>query len=155
MYVTQTYRSPPPWQYILLINYFVSYISDSSYNTDQISDACHHVPGTVTKYQNNTTELILHVHIYKHVGSKDLYVIFKKCWMVTKDWKYIGSELGIELSILQIIEKDCDDAKEMMLEMLASWLNQQSKEQPVPSWNNLLTILSKFNETETAKHGEC
>ena len=75
--------------------------------------------------------------------------------MVTKDWKYIGSELGIELSILQIIEKDCDDAKEMMLEMLASWLNQQSKEQPVPSWNNLLTILSKFNETETAKHGEC
>ena len=75
--------------------------------------------------------------------------------MVTQDWKYIGSELGIELSILQIIEKDCDDAKEMMLEMLASWLNQQSKEQPVPSWNNLLTILSKFNETETAKHGEC
>ena len=125
---------------------------------------CHHVPGTVTKYQNNITELILHVHIYKHVGSKDLYVIFKKCWMLTKDWKYIGSELGIELSILQIIEKDCDDAKEMMLEMLASWLNQQSKEQQVPSWNILLTILSKFNETETSlqlpskfvgKHGEC
>ena len=148
------------YNYILLINYFVSYISDSSYNTEQISDVCHHVPGTVAKYQNNTTELILHVHVHIYinmynVGSKDLYVIFKKCWMVTKDWKYIGSELGIELSILQIIEKDCDDAKEMMLEMLASMLNQQSKEQPVPSWNILLTILSKFNETETAKHGEC
>ena len=84
--------------------------------------------------------------------------------MLTKDWKYIGSELGIDLSILQIIEKDCDDAKEMMLEMLASWLNQQSKEQPVPSWNMLLTILSKFDETKTAlqlpsklvaEHGEC
>ena len=83
--------------------------------------------------------------------------------MITKDWKYIGSELGIELSILQIIEKDCDDVKEMMLDMLDSWLKRGSERQPLPSWNMLLTTLSKFNKTETAqlaskfvcKHGEC
>ena len=83
--------------------------------------------------------------------------------MFSKDWKYIGSELGIELSILQIIEKDCDDVKEMMLDMLDSWLKRGSERQPLPSWNMLLTTLSKFNKTETAqlaskfvcKHGEC
>ena len=36
-----------------------------------------------------------------------------------------------------------------MLEMLASWLRRESKEQPVPSWNILLTTLSEYSRLET------
>ena len=36
-----------------------------------------------------------------------------------------------------------------MLEMLASWLRRESKEQPVHSWNILLTILSDYDRIRT------
>ena len=32
-----------------------------------------------------------------------------------------------------------------MVEMLTSWLRREVKEQPVPSWNILLTTLSEYD----------
>ena len=52
---------------------------------------------------------------------------------------------------LDNIKKDCDDVKEMMLEMLASWLKRESDSQPLPSWNILLTTLSEYDRTQTTK----
>ena len=40
------------------------------------------------------------------------------------------------------------DVKEKMLEMLASWLKRESKGQPVPSWNILLTTLSEYDRIQ-------
>ena len=37
----------------------------------------------------------------------------------------------------------------MMFEMIASWLKRESKDQPVPSWNILLTVLSEYDRTKT------
>ena len=62
---------------------------------------------------------------------------------------FIGLELEIKKPTLDNIQKDCDDVKEMMVEMLASWLRKESKEQPVPSWNILLTALSEYDRVET------
>ena len=76
-------------------------------------------------------------------------MIFNACKQFSENWKYIGSSLGIELGILHAIKKDCDDVKEMMFEMIASWLKRESKEQPVPSWNILLTVLSEYDRTKT------
>ena len=71
------------------------------------------------------------------------------CKTFSKDWKFIGSALGVNINALQSIEKNCKNNKEMILEMLASWLRRESKEQPVPSWNILLTILSEYDRIET------
>jgi len=84
-------------------------------------------------------------------GIKDHSVVFNVCKTFREDWKYIGSVLGIELNILHAIKKDCDDVKEMTFGMLASWLKSESKEQPVPSWNILLTTLSEYDRIQTAQ----
>lgn len=85
------------------------------------------------------------------LGIKDHNEVFNLCKIFSKDWKYIGSALGIELDILETIEKDCDDVKEMMFEMIASWLRRERENQPKPSWNILLTTLNKFDRSETEK----
>ena len=76
-------------------------------------------------------------------------MVFYACKQFSENWKYIGSALGIELGILHATKKDCGDVKEMMFEMIASWLKRESKEQPVPSWNILLTVLSEYDRTKT------
>ena len=67
----------------------------------------------------------------------------------SKDWKFIGSALGVNINTLQSIEKNYKDVKEMMFEMFASWLRREMMEQPVPSWNILLTTLSECDRVET------
>ena len=54
-------------------------------------------------------------------------------------------------SILHTIKKDCASVREMMYEMIASWLKQKSIEQPAPTWNILLTTLSEFDRVEAEK----
>ena len=49
------------------------------------------------------------------------------------------------------IQKDCDDVKKRMLEMLASWLKRENKGQPVPSWHILLTALSEYDSIQTTQ----
>ena len=39
----------------------------------------------------------------------------------------------------------------MMMYMIYSWLNQESIEQPVPTWNILLTTLFEFDRVEAEK----
>ena len=86
-----------------------------------------------------------------HIGIKDHSEVFNLCKIFSKDWKYIGSKLRIEVGILQTIKKDCDDVKDMMFEMIASWLRRESEDQPKPSWNILLTTLNEFDRGETEK----
>ena len=69
----------------------------------------------------------------------------------SKDWKFIGSALGVIINTLQSIEKNYKDVKEMMFEMLASWLRREMTEQPVPSWNILLTTLSEYDRVLTTQ----
>ena len=78
-------------------------------------------------------------------------MVFSVCKTFSKDWKFIGSalDLGVHINTLQSIEKNCKNNKEMILEMLTSWLRREMKEQPVPSWNILLTILSEYDRIET------
>ena len=48
------------------------------------------------------------------------------------------------------MEKNYKDVnKEMMFEMLALWLRREMTEQPVPTWNILLTTLSECDRVET------
>ena len=88
---------------------------------------------------------------YYIAGIDDLNAVFRKCKDFTEDWKFIGLELGIKKTTLDSIKKDCDNVKEMMLEMLASWLKRRSKKQPVPSWNILLTTLSEYDRIKTTQ----
>ena len=76
-------------------------------------------------------------------------MVFSVCKTFSKDWKFIGSALGVNINTLQSIKKNCKNNKEMILEMLTSWLRREMKEQPVPSWNILLTILSEYDRIET------
>ena len=73
-------------------------------------------------------------------------MVFSVCKTFSKDWKFIGSALGVNINTLQ---RNYKDVKGVMLEMLASWLRRESKEQPVSSWNILLTILSEYDRIET------
>ena len=43
---------------------------------------------------------------------------------------------------LDTIKKDYDESKDMMFEMLAVWLQRESAQQPVPTWNNLIRAVS-------------
>ena len=81
------------------------------------------------------------------IGIDDLNEVFDTC----KEWKFIGLKLWIKKTTLDNIKKDCDDVKEMMLEMLASWLKRESDSQPVPSWKILLTTLSECDRTQTTQ----
>ena len=93
--------------------------------------------------------IVLLTNEYYITGIDDLSAVFRTCKNFSKDWKFIGVELGIKMPTLDNIQKDCDDVKRMMLEMLASWLRRETKEQPVPSWNILLTTLSEYSRVET------
>ena len=90
--------------------------------------------------------IVLLTNEYYITGIDDLNAVFRAC---KNSVKFIGVELGIKKSTLDNIQKDCDDVKEMMVEMLASWLRREMKEQPVPSWNILLTTLSEYDRVET------
>ena len=95
--------------------------------------------------------MILHeIHVYI-VGYNDRYEVYKVCKTFSKDWKFIGLALGIEISILHTIKKDCDGVRQMMFEMITSWLIRETEEQPVPTWNILLTTLSEFDRVEAEK----
>ena len=96
--------------------------------------------------------MILHeIHVYI-VGYNDRYEVYKVCKTFSKDWKFIGLALGIEISILHTIKKDRDDGvRQMMFEMITSWLIRETEEQPVPTWNILLTTLSEFDRVEAEK----
>ena len=65
------------------------------------------------------------------------------------DWKFIGSGLGIAVDILRAIKANNDTVRERMFEMIASWLKRESINQPLPTWNRLLKILSRFDEILT------
>jgi len=52
--------------------------------------------------------------------------VFDKCEEFSSNWKFIGLKLGIKKATLDNIKKDCDDVKERMLEILASWLKIES-----------------------------
>ena len=52
-------------------------------------------------------------------------MILMKYLIHVKDWKFIGLKLWIKKTTLDNIKKDCDDVKETMLEMLASWLKRE------------------------------
>ena len=69
----------------------------------------------------------------------------------SKDWKFIGLALGIEISILHTIKKDRTGVSDMIIDMIRSWLRQESIEQPAPTWNILLTTLSEFDRVEAEK----
>ena len=85
------------------------------------------------------------------IGIDDLNEVFDTCKEFSKDWKFIGLKLWIKKTTLDNIKKDCDDVKETMLEMLASWLKTESDSQPAPSWNILLTTLSEYDRTQTTQ----
>ena len=59
------------------------------------------------------------------IGIDDLNEVFDTCKVFSKDWKFIGLKLWIKKTTLDNIKKDCDDVKEMMLHMLASWLKRE------------------------------
>ena len=74
-------------------------------------------------------------------------MVFSVCKTFSKDWKFIGSPLGVHLNTLQSIEKNYKDFNKEM--MLVSWLRREMTEQPVPTWNILLTTLSEYDRVET------
>ena len=78
---------------------------------------CDHVLGI---YILNIYIIVLLTNEYYITGIDDLNAVFRTCKHFSKDWKFIGLELGIKKSTLDNIQKDCDDVKGMMLEMLAS-----------------------------------
>ena len=84
-------------------------------------------------------------------GIDNVCEVFDVCKEFSTDWKFIGLKLGIKKTTLDNIKKDCDDVKERMLEMLASWLKRESQKQPVPSWNVLLTTLSEYDSIQTTQ----
>ena len=73
---------------------------------------------------------------------KDHNSVFKACKEFSSEWKYIGLALQMKKTTLDVIKKDNDDSKERMCEMLASWLQRETIEQPLPSRNILFTALS-------------
>ena len=73
---------------------------------------------------------------------KDYNSVFKACKEFSSEWKYIGLGLQMKKTTLDIIKKDNVDSKERMCEMLASWLQRQSIEQPLPSRNILIRAIS-------------
>ena len=73
------------------------------------------------------------------------------CKNFSHDWKFIGLQLGVKKTTLDYIQKDCDNVKERMLEMLASWLKRESRKQPAPSWNILLKALFEYDKIQTTQ----
>lgn len=77
--------------------------------------------------------------------------VFDACKEFSSNWKFIGSTLGLKINTLAAIKKDCDDVREMMFEMLATWLRRENEEQSLPTWNLLLTTLTEYDRTEAEK----
>ena len=96
---------------------------------------CHCILGKIYTIIHQT---ILNIY----VDIKDHNSIFKECKIFSTDWIYIGSALGIKKSTLDMIKKDNNQCKDMMFDMLASWLKRENIEQPPPTWNNLVRAVS-------------
>ena len=88
---------------------------------------------------------------YDIIGINDLNEVFRKCKPFSNNWEFIGLELDVKKTTLDNIQKDNDDVKKRMLEMLASWLKRESQKQPLPSWNILLTALSEYDSIQTTQ----
>ena len=58
----------------------------------------------------------------------------------------------MKINTLDAIKKDYDESKDMMFEMLASWLKRESAQQPRPTWNNLIRAVSDSVGIAEAEH---
>ena len=87
-----------------------------------------------------------------YTGIDDLVVV-KKFLKSVVAWKKLGLELGLLYPTLQKIGKaQRDDVDDCMMEMLATWLQQQDNvcQNGVPSWSVLKTALEEIGERQLA-----
>ena len=62
-------------------------------------------------------------------------------WDVRTKWDDLGLELGIKISDLEVIEKNCNkDVNSCFTKMLLMWLKMVD---PFPSWEGLVSALGK------------
>ena len=55
------------------------------------------------------------------------------------------------LGNLNLIRMKCCGVREMMFEMIGSWLERDNFKSTVPTWNILLTTLSEFDREKAEK----
>ena len=77
----------------------------------------------------------------------------KKFLKNVNDWQSLGLELGLLYPTLKRIKKEQrEDINDCMMEMLATWLQQQDNVSQVgaPSWSVLQTALRNIEENKLA-----
>ena len=76
---------------------------------------------------------------------KDLSVVQNKLWDARSKWRYIGLDLGILASDLEVIKKDGDDTDEKFHSMLLKWLCEGKN----CTWEALIKALSSPSVGQT------
>ena len=83
----------------------------------------------------------------------DLSAVLEDVHDAHGNWYGIGLRLGLEQTVLQGVEKEYSNTKEMLREMLGKWLKQVT---PVPTWVALIDALRSktVNEPSLAEQLE-
>ena len=64
---------------------------------------------------------------------------------LSADWRKIGSYLGIAFNRLRVIESNRKEVDDMLMDMIAAWLEIDSETQPEPTWRKLCEAVGTIN----------
>ena len=77
--------------------------------------------------------------------ENDYHNVFDSVRSLSADWRKIGVGLGITFNRLRAIESNRKEVDEMLLDMIATWLERDSETQPEPTWRKLCEAVGKIN----------
>ena len=94
-----------------------------------------------------------------HLGiENDYHNVLSSVQSLSADWRKIGVGLGITFNSLRAIESNRKEVDEMLMDMIAAWLEIDSETQPEPTWRKLCEAVRKINRRraeEIAQEHQC
>ena len=83
---------------------------------------------------------------FLHLGIEhDYHNVHNSVQSLSADWRKIGVGLGITFNRLRAIESNRKEVDEMLMDMIAAWLEIESETQPEPTWRKLCEAVGKIN----------
>ena len=83
---------------------------------------------------------------FLHLGiENDYHNVLSSVQSLSADWRKVGVGLGITFNRLRAIESNRKEVDEMLMDMVAAWLEIDSETQPEPTWRKLCEAVGKIN----------
>ena len=92
--------------------------------------------------------------VFSHfaVGKPKLKEAIKQLLPMSEEWKDIGIQLDIPISILNRLESDWPNVRSRLRAMLTEWLNRVN---PTPTWTQLVDAVELYNEAQAEQMRSC